>query len=308
MLLSNKKGVTIVELIIVIVIMAVISTFAVYGVTRALENSKQKGDEVVLSNINEATNMLLYHNELTSSSEFYTLESDEERLQYLVDEGLLSSYPEPQIDTNTYVYDTDLKTWTLNGSDGNKIYTETSSEYFTVSGSKITNYDSSGGKDIVIPKEINGVAITEIGQGAFQSKGLTSVVIQDNIIRISGNAFHSNNLTSISIPSSVERIWHNAFYGNKLTSVVFHEGLQRIEAGAFSDNDITEISFPSSLTYIGSGAFGYGGNFIEKITIGNNVTIDNNTSLGWYGSAFISAYDPEKLKGTYIYSSGTFNK
>lgn len=304
MIVKNSKGLTIVELIIVIAIMAIVSTFAVIGVSRSLHVTRQKGDEVVLANINEATRMMMYHNSSTESTVFIGITSDEERLNELVSDGFLSEYPEPLVDGNSYVYNEDICMWTLNGDGGSVTYSETDTNLFTVSGTKITGYDESGGTVVVIPREIDGVTITEIGQDAFHSKGLTSVIIQDNITRISGNAFHSNNLTTVSIPGSVTRIWHNAFNGNNLTSVSFSEGLERIEAGAFSDNSITSVSFPSSLTFIGSGAFGYGGNFITSISIGSNVVVENSASLGWHGNQFKSLYDIAKEAGNYSYSEG----
>jgi hypothetical protein len=234
--------------------------------------------------------------------------NDTERLTYLFDEGFISKFPEPNIETNTFVYDESLQLWTLLGSGGSIIYVETEEEYFGSSGSRITSYDINGGLSVVIPNEINGIAITELGQDSFYGLGLNSVVIQEGVTRISGNAFHSNNLTSITIPNSVTRIWYNAFNGNQLSSVSFGSGLTRIDAGAFSNNNIVSLVLPSSVDYVGEGAFGYGGNYITSITIGSNVVIRNNASFGWYGSSFKSFYDINKESGTYTYSGGEWTK
>ena len=48
----------------------------------------------------------------------------------------------------------------------------------------ITGYDSAGGPDIVIPDEINGFEVKEIGESSFYNIGLKSVVIPDSVTEI----------------------------------------------------------------------------------------------------------------------------
>lgn len=306
--IRNNKAMTIIELIIVIAIMGIISAFSVIAVGYMLTTAKQKGDETVIASLNEASNLLRYSNTSNEFDTFEAFSSDSERLDYLFDEGLITSYPEPLIDTNSFVYDDTLQLWVLNGSGGSVTYSETDASAFTVSGTKITSYDTSSGLSVVIPSKIDGTTITEIGQDCFKDDGITAVIIQEGITRISGNAFHTNNLTSVTIPNSVTRIWHNAFNGNQITSVSFGSGVTRIDGGAFSNNSITSVTLPSSVTFVGSGAFGYGDNYITSITIGANVTIENTASFGWYGSAFKSLYDENQEAGTYTFSGGTWTK
>lgn len=190
------------------------------------------------------------------------------------------------------------------------IIEETDEQYFTVSRTsddKIIAYDLEGGLDVVIPKELNGVAITTIGDNSFLREGINSVVLQEGITLIGTNAFHSNNLTSVIIPSTVELISYNAFNNNNLTSVEFGEGLEVIRAGAFSDNNITTVNLPDSVVEVAAGAFGYGGNFITEITLGDNVKIGSVTSFGWYGSTFKTFYNQNKQAGTYVYVNGEWN-
>lgn len=306
-IIQDESGVTIVELLIVIVVLGLISAFAVVNIGTVLENVKQKGDEAVLNNINEATRLMTY-TYYSEDEVFDGYDTDENKLNYLVSEGFLSEYPDTNIETNSYVFNDDIQMWTLNGESGSVTYTETDSAYFSISGSKITSYDTSGGLSIVIPTSIDGTDVTEIGQDSLRDLGLTSVVLQNGITRISGNAFHSNSLTTVTIPSSVTRIWHNAFNNNDLTSVTFNSGLERIEAGAFSNNSITAVVLPSTVTYVGNGAFGYGGNHIISITIGANVSVDNGVSFGTYGADFKLLYDVNKEAGTYSYSDGIWTK
>ena len=156
----------------------------------------------------------------------------------------------------------------------------------------ITDYDVAGGSDVVIPSEIDGVAVLHIGDGAFREKALTSVIIPDSVTNISEYAFYDNQLTSVSIPDSVLTIGDDAFEHNQLTLVSIGNSVTSIGAnafginlltlvsigtsvtsigdGAFSGNDLTTVSIPDSVTSIGDGAFQ--SNQLTSVTIGNGVT------------------------------------
>lgn len=199
----------------------------------------------------------------------------------------------------------------------------------------ITDYDVSCGTDVIIPKTIKGYPVTVIGNsetniaeqlsnkvnsykfndlnnygssvdinlmssggdlvGAFEGKGLTSVVIPDSIkiicdraflysqltnVEISNNvrtigayAFGGNKLTSVIIPDSVVAIGWSAFKGNQLTNIVIPDSVVAIGSSAFSDNQLTSISIPNSISTIGSYAFA--NNQLTSAKISNGVkTID----------------------------------
>ncbi|MDR3275895.1 MAG: leucine-rich repeat domain-containing protein [Treponema sp.] len=74
-------------------------------------------------------------------------------------------------------------------------------------------------KDIQIPAIINGQPVTTIGEGAFASKGLSSVIIPDSITTIGPEAFSGNQLHSIVIPGNVSKLGKNAFASNPITSI-----------------------------------------------------------------------------------------
>ena len=69
---------------------------------------------------------------------------------------------------------------------------------------EITGYTGSD-TEIVIPSEIEGKAVTSIGETAFYyCKGLTRVTIPDSVTSIGEAAFYyCKGLTSITIPDSV---------------------------------------------------------------------------------------------------------
>ena len=95
--------------------------------------------------------------------------------------------------------------------------------YFDKSSGAITDCDESV-KSADIPSEIDGVAVTSIGDDAFSwCSSLTSVTIPSSVASIGVSAFsYCSNLTSVTIPESVTSIGAFAFLAcSSLTSVYF---------------------------------------------------------------------------------------
>ena len=110
-------------------------------------------------------------------------------------------------------------------------------------------------KDVVIPNALGGKSVTEIGEGVFWDKQLTSVTIPNSVTKIGDYAFYINQLTNVTIPNSVTYIGSAAFYENQLASVTIGNSVQTIGDYAFYSNELTNITIPSSVTEMGSGAF-----------------------------------------------------
>lgn len=110
-------------------------------------------------------------------------------------------------------------------------------------------------KDVIIPEKINGKVVTKIGYKAFESKGLTSVIIPSSVMNIDGYAFQNNELTSVIIPENVRNIGNYAFENNQLTSVLIPKGLTEIRNGVFARNKLVSIEIPSNVKTIGDYAF-----------------------------------------------------
>jgi len=314
----NKKGFTLVELIIVIVILSILAATSIWGINGLIKKSKIAADQASLQILNKAT--ILYGatqvNTLPGSDIFYGIDTDEERMNILKDNRYLSGIISPQQENALFQWEISEQIWKINI---NNIPTYTLEKFFNTTSvynqdptSTIRDYDKSGGLNVLIPPIINGVTITKIGQDAFNTdlKGgekLTSVVLPEGITMIGGNAFKGNGLTSITIPDSVTSIGANSFRGNMLTTVSIGNGVKTISGGAFSNNNITSIVFPNSVTSIQDHAFD--GNSITQITIGNSVNLTNNLSAGKYGGTFKSLYDGNgKQSGTYIYANGAWVK
>jgi hypothetical protein len=143
--------------------------------------------------------------------------------------------------------------------------------------------------DIIIPDvlQINAKnwPVYSIGSGAFQTKGLTRVVLPSRLKEIGTRSFSNNALSSVVIPDSVSLISNNAFEHNDLSSVFLSRALDFIGYEAFANNELDSISFPDSLREIYDRAFAHNKisylNFNEKLQIiGHLAFYDNRiTSL-----------------------------
>lgn len=113
----SKKGFSIVELIIVIVIISIISTFTVLAVSRFLTNSKMKIDQETVSSLNSATTSFY----LLSKNQpiFDEALTNEEKIEVLYAEGFLSNQPIPNTSGASFIWDEEFKLWYLS-IDGNK--------------------------------------------------------------------------------------------------------------------------------------------------------------------------------------------
>jgi Leucine-rich repeat (LRR) protein len=109
--------------------------------------------------------------------------------------------------------------------------------------------------DLIIPAEIDGYAVTTIGDVAFLDRGLTSVIIPDGVTNINQLAFEWNSLSSVTIPDSVNNIGPWAFGGNQLTSINIPMSVDVISTGSFARNQLTSVIIPDSVTHIGNEAF-----------------------------------------------------
>lgn len=140
-------------------------------------------------------------------------------------------------------------------------------------------------EEVVIPSSVNYNGnvynVTVIGERAFESSSLTSVVVSEGIVTIGNQAFGGcsglvsitlpeslknmgesvfawcGRLEAITIPSGVKSIGERAFEDcDALNTVVLSEGLDEIGYSAFTCcTSLKSITFPESLTKICDFAF-----------------------------------------------------
>ena len=118
----------------------------------------------------------------------------------------------------------------------------------------------------VIPSEIDGKRVTQIGYDAFNDcTELTSITISDGVTIIGNSAFSDcTSLETVTIPNSVTQIYTRAFY---------------------NCTSLKEVTIPASVTDIGDEAFGYyydRDSWKEKKVDGFKINYVNNTRGHWY--------------------------
>ncbi len=148
----------------------------------------------------------------------------------------------------------------------------------------ITGYSGTN-LNVVIPSEINGKTVTAIGNDAFVSRELTSVIIPNSITSIGARAFRlTTRLTNLAIPNSVTSIGEAAFQGSSITSIVLPNNLTEISANMFNSSKLTSIIIPDSVTSIGTGVFSNCSD-LSDVTLSSNLinigngAFSNTTSL-----------------------------
>jgi hypothetical protein len=123
---------------------------------------------------------------------------------------------------------------------------------------RIWNCASAAGQ-IIIPSTINGVAVTEIGGGAFENLGnMTNLVIPDSVVLIGASAFSGcSALVTVTIGNQVASIPPQCFYTcNYLTSISIPNSATNIAGGAFGGCfSLTNVIIGSGVTNIESSAF-----------------------------------------------------
>jgi len=196
------------------------------------------------------------------------------------------------------------------------------------------NEKQMGIRDLVIPSQIYGINVTEIGQGAFAKgsyasgdilmefrakgsgevfesvtipptvtsigavafvgRGIKTLNLPESVRTIGIGAFAENQLSSVILPAGLRSIGGGAFAKNRLSSVTLPEGIQGISVLSFARNQLTSIVIPSSVTVIGMGAFG--GNQLTEVTIPENVTIIYSEAFAANKISKITFSDSGKLR------------
>ena len=137
------------------------------------------------------------------------------------------------------------------GSTGDiSLYAKYSDEYtlqlsdVTFSHGEITDYTNATEKNIIIPDNFNDVAVTFIGEDAFQNNQLTQVSIPNSVTSIGKNAFSDNTgLTSFNLPAHYQGSsypWSNGKKsGDEITDFALSYELDEDSKGNAVDFTIT---------------------------------------------------------------------
>lgn len=108
-----KRGFGIVELLIVVVIVGVLSSVYFLSFSGSLDKVKLKSDETNLVTLNSATKFYRDSYPNQNPDIFYGIDSDNDRLQMLVNTNCLSSKADPQQPNAKFAWSVPDQLWTL---------------------------------------------------------------------------------------------------------------------------------------------------------------------------------------------------
>jgi prepilin-type N-terminal cleavage/methylation domain-containing protein len=291
---NNQKGFTLIEIVIVIAVLGIITAIALPLSAGSVERGRITADQATVRTLNDVTT-LYQLNKAVEDPFLDENNSNADLLEVLVSSGYLTASVEPQTKDAAFEWSFKQNQWLLI-IDGTLETIFTADEHFTVHSTRadeIVAYDEEAGEHLLIPGKIDGTYIKKIvgqgGEGAFESKGLESVMLPESLTTIGNRAFLDNNLSSIELP----------------------EGILEIGISSFSGNQITEITIPNGVTSVGASAFHE--NPINKIVIGDGVSIGSTYSFGIHrpggGGNFDQVYTSENGgAGTYIWNGESWLK
>ena len=150
--------------------------------------------------------------------------------------------------------------------------------------------------DVVVPTELDGLPVTEIGAGCFAETSVVSVTVPDSILVIESGAFSKcAALTSVTLPeemlylgsqvfaecTSLKEITLPAtgvtmyswgmFIGSGVESVVLPENLDVLPSNFFLDSALKEITLPAGIKAVMQGALGNCTN-LTSVTLNDGLT------------------------------------
>lgn len=258
-MLSNKKGFTLTEMVVVLVILAILAAFTIPTMLGYISSSQEK-----LCNVTRMDMVRLYKTSLIGKETSVSKAGFEAFAKE--NWGSLSQCPSGGV----YTFSASL------GEDGqidaeilcsvhesahvvtsDEVIIESQSGMKGVLGFKTKSYSGSA-KDIIIPNILEGITVNGIWQDLFKGKGLTSVTFENNstITHIHTRAFQNNNLTEIVLPNSLKNLDGSAFLGNSITKITIGSNVI-MEKNVFQDNDDFKTVYEKTDGSGGAGTYVY---------------------------------------------------
>lgn len=145
----GKKGITLAQTLLVIVVMGIVATFAVPLIGDVIHNTQVKVDSGNVDNLNYHTERYAEYNQIDIENVFDGLVSDEQRLQFLLDEGMIEHPVRPQQDGAYFTWNDDTNLWLLVGGEYNGVFNPGGNSYtFSSNDNTIEELQDSGVRSI----------------------------------------------------------------------------------------------------------------------------------------------------------------
>jgi prepilin-type N-terminal cleavage/methylation domain-containing protein len=135
--LKNKKGFTLVELIIVIAVLAVLAAIVTPLTVNAVERSKTAADQATLSALNTTTLKYGLDENKLGGDIFAGFNTDQARMQELVDKGFLSAAVAPQHAGTAFLWQSAQQKWAFADSATTPPLTSLGSSFTEISNAMI---------------------------------------------------------------------------------------------------------------------------------------------------------------------------
>ncbi len=142
--------------------------------------------------------------------------------------------------------------------------------------------------NVTIPDTIDGKPVVTIGNGAFCTSNLTSIVMPDSVTSIQSIAFFNcQALESVTLSKNITNIDLSAFSGcTSLKNIILPDSLTSIGNSAFSRcPNLTSVTLPENLTSIGNHSF-FSCTGLKKIIIPGKVNSIGSNAFGSCSSMY----------------------
>lgn len=170
---------------------------------------------------------------------------------------------------------------------------------FQIDGDTIVKYSRKGG-NVVIPKSVNGVTITNIASYAFYDLEIDSIFIPDTIVNIGDYAFAKNNITYLNLPYSVTNLGEGAFMNNFINKIDMSDNIV-LGSGCFNNNELdTRNAF--FLNSYGE-LISYGGKVKGNVVLDRDISVIGNMAFFDTGIISITLSDSIVSIGDYAFAN-----
>ncbi len=108
---NSKTAFTLIELIVVIAVLAIIAAIAVPNLFGMIDKAQISADQATLTNLNKVTLVYKTTKNITAQDIFEGVNTDEERIEVLVNEGLFHEVVKPKYKDTQFLWHTDSQKW-----------------------------------------------------------------------------------------------------------------------------------------------------------------------------------------------------
>lgn len=339
--MKNRKGFTIIELLAVVVIIGLLTSIAIVGVTKYIDNSRRKTYIAIAKEYIDIASNMIAHNKISAKNPkvvYYihinNLETNDGKIMQSPYGEWVDAYVIVTIDNeNNYTY-----YWTSVDKAGMRIDITKEDELkvssiYNTNDLTINSGYPIGGRDVIdrieddgnkitedptititeaeashcytwTENESNEITVTGYDASCGSEVNLPSAFGNKKVVSIANGAFKDKGLTKVWTFTGIRTIGSSAFHGNNLTEVKISSSVKTIGAYAFMSNKISNLVMSEGVVSIGSYAFA--NNKICKVELPASLTTIG--SYAFYGNCLtnVSLTNSNVSVGSAAFSSNNF--